>query len=288
MSNQLNAHFLKKDNGFDLTPSSSYQMILAFDKEKLQYAVFDPAKKKFVAFSQHGIRNNTGKYAYFQQVGKILLEDDLLRLSYKNIRILWLSQCSTLVPMPLFDENEQRRYLSFNQNLNPADVILSDKLRGADSFNIFGVPSDLITTVSQLHPQIHHHSSVFIESLLLVNRNSINPMQVYVNVHSDFFDLAVINDRKLRFYNTFAYTSAEDFIYFVLFSFEQLKLLPEQAAVTLSGEIAKNSTIYDILYKYIRTLTFAEPLAQVTDSYILHDVPACFSQILFNTILCEL
>jgi hypothetical protein len=288
MNNEFNAHILKKDNGFDLTPSTSYQIILTLDKANLQYAVFDPAKKKFVAFSQHSISHNTGKQAYFEQLGKILSEEDLLRLPYKNIRIIWQSQCSTLVPIPLYDESEQTRYLSFNQNLNPADVILSDKLRSADSFNIFGVPSDLITTVSHLHPRIHHHSSVLIGSLLLVNRHSINPMQVYVNVHSGFFDLVVINDRKLRFYNSFAYSSAEDFIYFVLFAFEQLKLLPEQAIVTLSGEIVKNSAIYEILYKYIRNLNFAEPVAQVTDSYILQDIPACFYQILFNTILCEL
>jgi hypothetical protein len=139
-----------------------------------------------------------------------------------------------------------------------------------------------------LHPQIHHHSSVFIESFLLIKRHSIEPMQVFVNVHSGFFDMVVIHDRKLRFHNSFAYSTAEDFIYFVLFVFEQLKLLPEKVLVTLSGEILKNSAIYEIMYKYIRNLDFAVPIAQVNDSYILQDVAAYQYQTLFNTILCEL
>jgi len=139
-----------------------------------------------------------------------------------------------------------------------------------------------------LHPQIHHHSSVFIESLLLLNRQNIHPTQVFVQVHPGFFDLVVIHERKLHFYNTFAYSSSEDFIYFLLFTFEQLHLLPEQTPVTLSGEIQKNSAIYEIMFKYIRNLNFAAASSQVSDSYILQDMDAWLYQNLFNTILCEL
>ena len=221
-------------------------------------------------------------------MGRILAEEDLLRLPYKNIRLVWQSQCATLIPAPLFDIKERESYLQFNQVLDAGDVVISDNIRTADAFNVFSVPSELYTAVAALHPRIHHHSSVLVESLLLLNRHNINPMQVFVNVHSGFFDMAVINERKLLFYNSFAYNTAEDFIYFVLFVFEQLKLLPEKVLVTLSGQVIKNSAIYDIMYKYIRNVAFAGPIGQVTESYILQDIAAYQYQTLFNTILCEL
>ena len=288
MSNGSTTHILKKDAGFELNPPASYQMILTLGRLSLESVVFDPSRKKFVAFLQHNIPGNSGKKEYFEQVARILAEDELLRLPYKNIRLIWQSQSSTLVPSPLFDIKERESYLQFNQVLDAGDVVISDNIRSADAFNIFAVPAELYTAVGSLHPRIHHHASVLVESLLLLNRHNINPIQVFVNVHSGFFDMVVINERKLRFYNSFAYNTAEDFIYFVLFVFEQLKLMPEKDLVTLSGQILQHSPIYDIMYKYIRNLAFAGPIGQVTESYILQDIEAWQYQTLFNTILCEL
>jgi hypothetical protein len=288
MDKEFDTKLLTKDAGFDLSPTTSYQMMVALGKTSFASAVFDPEKKKFVAFLKRTIVAASGKDAWFAQVKQILEEEELMKLSYKNIRVLWESQCATLVPAPLFELKQRRTYLQFNQKLADDDVDIADNIRNADAYNIFAVPEALYRTVGGLHPRVHHHSSVLIESLLLLNRHNINPMQVYVNVHSGFFDMVVINDRKLRFYNSFAYSTAEDFIYFVLFVFEQLKLMPEKILITLSGEIETNSAVYDILYKYVRNLTFAGPIGQVTESYILKDVATYQFQNLFNTILCEL
>jgi hypothetical protein len=291
MNNVYTAQIIKKDMGFDLNPPSSYQMLVSLGKASMELAVFDPSKKKFVAFLQHIIHNtlnSTDKQAYFEQVNRIFEEEQLLKLSYKNTAVIWRSQCSTMVPLPLFDIKERRAYLQFNQMLDATDVDISDNIRSADAINIFAVPAELYTAVGSLHPRIHHHSSVLVESLLMLNRHNINPMQVFVNVHMGFFDMVVIHERKLHFYNSFSYSSAEDFIYFVLFTLEQLKLLPDQILVTLSGEIAKHSAIYDIMYKYIRNIAFAGPIGQVTESYILQDMEAYQYQTLFNTVLCEL
>jgi hypothetical protein len=291
MNNDFTSQIMKKDNGFNLNPPSSYQMIISFGKTTLEATVFDPSKKKFIAFLQHNIpeiHNVPGKQAYFDLVKRIFEEEELLKLSYKTTIMIWQSQCSTMVPMPLYDIKERRTYLQFNQVLDASDVDISDNIRSADAINIFTVPAELYSTVGSLHPLIHHHSSVLVESLLILNRHNINPTQVFVNVHNGFFDMVVIHERKLHFYNSFSYSTAEDFIYFVLFAFEQLKLLPERVLVTLSGEIVQHSAIYDILYKYVRNIAFAGPIGQVTESYILQDIPAYQYQTLFNTVLCEL
>jgi len=288
MDKEINPNLLLKDAGFELDPPGFYQMILTLGRTSLEAVVFDPSRKKFIAFIQYNIPGNSGKKEYFEQVGRIMAADELLRLPYKNIRVIWQSQTSTLVPAPLFDIGARESYLQFNQGLDAGDVVISDNIRNADAYNIFAVPAELYTAVGSLHPRIHHHASVLIETLLLLNRHNINPMQVFVNVHTGFFDMVVINERKLRFYNSFAYNSVEDFIYFVLYVFEQLKLMPEKDMVTLSGQILKNSPIYDIMYKYIRYLTFAGPIGQVTESYILQDIEAYQYQTLFNSILCEL
>jgi hypothetical protein len=288
MSSDERMNMMIKDAGFGLTPPGAYRLMVYIGTNSVQSVVFDPEKKKFVAYVQRAIQANAGKQDYFEQLTKALSEEELLQLNYKDTQVLWQTQCATLVPMALYDKEAEKTYLQFNQNVNSDDIIASDKLQNAGSYNIFAYPAPLLKAVEFMKPAIHHHASILIESLMLLNKHNINPTQVYVNVHEGFFDILVFRERKLLFCNSFAYNSAEDFIYFVLFTFEQLKLQPEKEMVTLSGEIVKDSGVYEIMYKYIRNLSFGKAIEQAQNSYILQNVPEHRHQNLFNTILCEL
>ena len=106
-------------------------------------------------------------------------------------------------------------------------------------------------------------------------------------MHSERFEVLVINSGKLTFYNTFAYQTAEDFIYYLLFVFEQLKLNPETANVELLGELEKSSAVYQLLYKYIRNIKFGARPDAFDYSFKITSLPkqyyySLFSQFLLN------
>ena len=44
----------------------------------------------------------------------------------------------------------------------------------------------------------------------------------------------------------------EDFIYYLLFTAEQLQLNPEEFPVVLMGSVNKNDDLFNITYKYVR------------------------------------
>ncbi|WP_296386943.1 DUF3822 family protein, partial [Winogradskyella sp.] len=69
-------------------------------------------------------------------------------------------------------------------------------------------------------------------------------------------ELLVVDKSKLLLFNVFEYNSKEDFIYYVLFVFEQLKLDVETTPVNLSGNIDKDDEIYNTLYTYVRHIDF--------------------------------
>ena len=48
----------------------------------------------------------------------------------------------------------------------------------------------------------------------------------------------------------------EDFIYYILFTLEQLELNPEETMVTLLGDIDTTSDNYKFLYAYVRNINF--------------------------------
>jgi hypothetical protein len=102
-----------------------------------------------------------------------------------------------------------------------------------------------------------HYSHILIENLLSIYKYSLVP-HVFAHVHNNHFELIVIADKKLQLYNTFTFSTKEDFIYYVLFTAEQLKLNPEKFEFILLGSVEKDDELYKIAYKYIRNISLIE------------------------------
>ncbi|HNX07644.1 MAG TPA: DUF3822 family protein [Bacteroidales bacterium] len=288
MDNHSGTSVCKTDACFDTAPPSGYQMIAGLNSNILQMLVFDPEKNKFIAFVLKSIHFKSNYLDYYKQLHHFFEESNLAQHSYKDVVVLWETQRSTLVPDALFDPAGQELYFQFNQGALADEKVYSDKLKTTEAFNVYAIPSDLEKNISFKPFRIRHHASVFIESLMIFSKHSLLPKQVFINVHHGFFDMAVAEAGRLVFYNTFGYKTAGDFIYFVLFVFGQLKLSPESDGVILSGEIVKNSALYEVLYKYVRKVDFAAPGVQYANSHILNDIPAHTVHNLVNAVLCEL
>lgn len=69
----------------------------------------------------------------------------------------------------------------------------------------------------------------------------------------------MVKGNKLILFNSFEYSSPEDFIYYILFTFEQLQLNPDSVSVKLLGTISKDSAYFEIAYKYIRNCNLFNP-----------------------------
>jgi len=82
---------------------------------------------------------------------------------------------------------------------------------------------------------------------------------MYINVSNQNLEIVVLKNKKLELYNIFSFTTKEDFIYYILFVAEQLKLNPEEINVILLGAIEKESELFTILYQYIRNVSFYTP-----------------------------
>ena len=103
-----------------------------------------------------------------------------------------------------------------------------------------------------------HSSTILIETLLQIAPEN-DSTTLYINVNGTSFEIIGIKDKSLIFYNTFDYTTKEDFIYYILFTIEQLKLNTETIKTVLSGTINSEDEFFGIIYKYIRFVEFIKP-----------------------------
>jgi hypothetical protein len=103
-----------------------------------------------------------------------------------------------------------------------------------------------------------HNGTVLLQALLNSHGTSNEPI-CYVHLGEYFMDIAVLNQKQLLFFNSFPYTTKEDFMYYLLFSLEQLKLDPASVKTRLFGNIDEGDTIYNLCAEYIQQLSIFVP-----------------------------
>ncbi|WCO03072.1 DUF3822 family protein [Psychroserpens ponticola] len=180
---------------------------------------------------------------------------------FDSVLCIYQNELSTLVPNSLFNDNHLADYLKFNAKILKTDFIDYDTISLNNSVNVYvplvNVNNYLFDTFGSF---IYKHASTILISSVLQHASKHKDIELYVNVGNLHFEMLAAKDNDLKFYNTFDYITKEDFIYYILFSIEQLQLNPETVKIHLSGQIDKDDDLFKIVYKYVRFVDFLEPI----------------------------
>lgn len=195
---------------------------------------------------------------------------------FNAVLVIHQNELATLVPEPLYDAEHKVDYLKFNSKILRNDFITEDIISVNKSVNVYvpyvNINNYIFDTFGEF--VYKHSSSILVDSLLQNTETKENPV-VYINVNKSTIELIVIDNNKLQLFNVFEYHSKEDFIYYVLFVFEQLQLDVETTLVELSGNIVIGDENFVMLYIYIRHVRFIEKdykfkIVAKTDRRYLH------------------
>ncbi|WP_298497817.1 DUF3822 family protein [uncultured Algibacter sp.] len=189
----------------------------------------------------------------------LFLKEEALKKKFANINIIHDNELATLVPKALFNENQLADYLKFNSKILKTDFIAYDTILENDSVNVYVPYTNINNFIYDKYGTFifKHVSTVLIESLLQSQKET-ETNNMYVNVSKNHFEIIAFKKKDLILYNTFEYHSKEDFIYYILFTAEQLNLDPETMHLIFLGAISKNDELYNIAYKYIRNINFGD------------------------------
>jgi hypothetical protein len=205
---------------------------------------------------------------------------DLLIQSFENevhlqdafIKVLVIhdNELSTFVPKELFNEALLADYLKFNSKILKSDFIAFDNIDINSSVNVYVPYVNINNFIYEKFGSFSykHISTILIGKILEAEKHAENT-KVYLHVEQAHFNMVVISKGELMLYNTFEYNTKEDFIYYVLFTLEQLELNPETIDIILLGNISLDDAIYTIIYKYIRHVSFGTRF----DNYEFEETP---------------
>ena len=199
-------------------------------------------------------------FQHLALIEQLFKQEELLQLKYQSVSVAHFNNLVTQVPKPFFNKNNLSDYLQYTIKVLENDFVAYDTLKNSEIVNVY-IPFVNINNflIDQYGSFVYKHSAtILIENLLSTFKNTAEAT-CFVNVTHTNFEIVVLQNSKLLLYNCFPFNTKEDFIYYILFTAEQLNLNPETFKLVLLGAIEKESELYTITFQYIRNIEFYKP-----------------------------
>ncbi|MCF6181875.1 DUF3822 family protein [Lutibacter sp.] len=235
------------------------------------FCVYNKIQKKIGVFEVYEFKEKKiSPQKHLELVKEIYANHKILSLKYNSVSVAHFNNLVTQVPKAFFDKNKLPSYLQYSVKLLEDDFITYDTVLNTEIINVYVPFVNINNFMIDVYGTFFykHSSTILIENLLQQFKNTAEEI-CFVNVTKNQFEIIIIHHNKLILYNCFDFTTKEDFIYYILFTAEQLKLNPEKIKIQLMGDIKKESELFTMLYQYIRNVSFYKP---TTFPEILKDI----------------
>lgn len=231
----------------------------------LSFCILNSSNSEVEYLKRFDFKSKLTPEAVLKELQGIILDEPLLSQTFDSVLVLFQNELSNFVPEEFFEEQNAADYLKFSSKIIKTDFISHDKIDANDSINVFVPYININNYLFEVYGEFEykHASTIFLEQILKEEEDSTDN-KIYINVEPFHFEMVVVKKGQFQLYNTFEYYTKEDFIYFILFSIEQLKLDTETVIVKLTGNIAKDDELYQMLYTYVRYVEFDGPTKKYT------------------------
>ena len=275
------------DPNLDLNRAKSFHLSIQVNLDEFSFAILNLHEQKYIALEHYDIINNSSYSNLAEQIDLIINKQKLLKQNFVSTSVGIAHTFNTITPKALYEKENGKDILSFNHILLQNEIETRDWIQAIQAFNSYFIPEELERCFDKHFKNIlwKHNSSILIESLIHQFKLQEGE-RIYISIQNKSFDVTVLENKYLKFFNSFSYRAAEDLIYYLLFTFEQLQLNPNQTPLVISGEIEENSDVYKLLYKYIRNISFAKRNPNYNYSFVLDQIKEHFYYKLLNQHLC--
>lgn len=254
---------MEKNPSKDSKKQNKLSILVA--RDGLYFCVSSP-KKQVISFYKEEFTSSQSPEILLKKIQEYFTHSSHLRLAstIDELKVFYAHSLFSLVPRSYFEEEKLSDYLKYNIHLLPTDELSFDKLKKIEA-NLAYIPfTNINNYLFEKFGEFtyKHVVSVFIDQCIKLA--DPEKTEMFIQVFPTHLSLCVFDEGELQIANNFDYYSPEDFIYYVLFVIENLKIDRENMNLWLGGAIEENSKIFDLLYAYIKEVKFLSGSEEVT------------------------
>ncbi|RTQ47744.1 DUF3822 family protein [Hymenobacter gummosus] len=276
-----------RDETLDVGNLAGYNLYLSAGAHGLRLGVADVRRNKFVALEDYAAAPATSLAG---QVQALSAQHDLLgQPGWNRVRLAVQNRHFTLLPAPLFRDGDEASYLRLHHAVDAQhEVVRRYRHPGQEVVSIFAAEKTLAEWFERTYPQqkLLHQTSALLEGVVHQSERQ-GPPRLFLSVGPQEVTIVVVRDKRPEFCNVFAFSTAEDFIYYVILVMQELSLNPDDDPVVVYGDLLHDSELFSVLRKYIRHVRFGNRPYDVGYSYRLNDVFEYRYFELYSLHLCE-
>ena len=226
----------------------------------LSFCVFDTISKTILSSENVVFAKELTPYEVLKRLKQLFTSQNVQNSQFSEVVVVHRNNLFGLVPKALFEPDEMANYLKFNTKILANDHLAYDDLESYEMVNVYVPFVNINNYIYDLFGEFtfKHNGTVMVESLLNGRTNSKQPV-CYTYVHENQIDITVIAKKRLLLFNSFKFVTKEDFLYYLLFTLEQLKLDTESILLKLFGEIEEGDDIYEMCHRYIKHISISLP-----------------------------
>lgn len=229
------------DTSLDLSQTQTYTLSIRLIPSGFCFAISD--KEKRVIY-------------YSCCEGAFPTESAILQKSFAQVLLCVDSNTYTLLPNLVFQSELQEQYWNLNFGfLSPTDQLQADNVRLTDIVNLYSYlgSEQRYLDLKKQYPALKliHRQSIQMCVATMRNKQS-NHQQLYIHVLENAFDVLLMEKGKILLANTYDYHKEDEFLYYILNLFEQLKLDRYAVEVIIGG--APEGKEKELLSKYLRNV----------------------------------
>lgn len=246
----------------DITQKTYKKLSIQVSLSGLSFCVFDLFTNKVLHTAEIAFEKNK---VVEEQLWRSFVDNTILTKPYDEIVVLHNNNLNTFVPTSLFDASFLASYLQYNTKVFETDFFTYDTILPYEINNVYvpfvNINNFLLDQYESF--EYKNSNSILVKKLLDISKNK-DEKQVFVHIQKNTFEIVVVKNQELLLFNSFSYSTPQDFIYYLLFTCEQLQLNPETIAVQILGNCSVEDANYKIAYQYIRNCSLLNVSSLVT------------------------
>ena len=238
----------------------------------LSFCILDTAENAVQASEQVIFAKQLTPYAVLKRLKQLFEEHKITQSQYSEVVAVHRNNLFGLVPKVLFDAEELPNYLKFNTKILANDHMAYDEIASHDLINVYVPFVNINNYIYDLFGAFtfKHHGTILLESLFEHHAQISKETGVtsgekntvcYIYICERQMDVTIIDQKKLLLYNNFSFVTKEDFLYYLLFTLEQLQLDTGSVIVKPFGDIEVDHDIYQLCQQYINQISIFAPTA---------------------------
>jgi len=244
----------------DIQLEDYHKLSIQVSLNGLSFCVLDSIGKTLTQCKELTFERELTPFEVQKELKSFLRDNAIEDYSFSDVVVVHRNNLFSLVPQALFDKKEVANYLKFNAKILANDLIEYDEISSYDLVNVYVPFSNINNYIYELFGEFnfYHHGSIMIQAVLAAHKISTEEI-CYVYISEGEMDIIITGEKKLLYYNNFHFTSTEDFVYYLLFTFEQLKLDSRSVKLRLFGNVEEGDALYNVSHEYVQSVAIYLP-----------------------------